>query len=182
MIKEVDGKKALLFDADVIFHFISGDKLLDLFNIFPNECYILDKVYEEVTRYSSVKTTIDNQISIGLLKKVQFPSNLVIIKEYAHLTSKIMNMGKGESACMAYCKFTKDIIASSNLKDIARYCGLHQIDYLTTMDFIAHAFLSKLWTENECNSFVGVLVSKRHKLPCSSFTEYKKLNNLSLSV
>ena len=175
-------KKALLFDADVIFHFISGDKLLDLFNILPNDCLILDKVYVEVTKHPPTKRTIDNQIRIGYLKKIDFPTNPVIIKEYAHLRSPLMNKGEGESACMAYCKHTKDVIASSNLKDIGRYCKFHSIDYLTTMDFIALAYSKGMWDIDTCDSFISTVLSMKHKLPYDNFTDYCKAEGISLSA
>jgi hypothetical protein len=36
-----------------------------------------------------------------------------------------MFKGDGEAACMAIVRFSKDILASSNLKDIANYCKMH---------------------------------------------------------
>lgn len=181
MHKSIDKNKALVFDADVIIHFISGDRLLDLFKIFPNKCLILDKVYMEITKRVQTKITIDNQIKLGFIDIVKFPSNLIIIKEYAHLRSALMNKGEGESACLAYCKHTKDVIASSNLKDIGVYCNLHSIDYLTTMDFIGHAFFNQLWTIQDCDEFIGRVLANNHKLPFSSFAEYAKSEGLNLT-
>ena len=180
MSKYIDNNKSLILDADVIFHFRTGDRLLDLFRIFPNKCLILDKVYEEVTVYNDCKTTIDNLIDTGFLLKVNFPTNPVIIKEYAWLTGKMMNRGKGESACMAYCLHTKDVIASSNLKDIKEYCKLHSIAYLTTMDFIARAFINQLWKVDECDQFIKKVKAK-HRIPYSSFEEFRKEYGLKLA-
>lgn len=44
-------------------------------------------------------------------------------------------LGKGESACMIYCRDNRDVLGSSNLKDIKEYCSKNNITYLTTLDF-----------------------------------------------
>ena len=36
-------------------------------------------------------------------------------------------------------QFSKDIIRSNNLQHIGPYCATHNIDYLTTMDFLCEA-------------------------------------------
>lgn len=180
-IGNIEQEKSIVYDADVIIHFISGDRLLDLFKILPNANLILDKVYEELSKNYRTKNTIDNLIDIKLVKIVTFSSNLTIIKEYAHLTSKLMNKGRGESACMAYCVHTKDVIASSNLKDIGSYCRLHAIPYLTTMDFVCCAYETGMWDLGECNDFVKKLISKNHNIPCSSFDEFANDNGISLA-
>lgn len=176
----IDKAKAIVYDADIIIHFISGDKLLDLFKIFPNENFLLDKVYDELSKHSKTKETIDNLISLEVIKIVSFSSNLVIIKEYAHLRSPLMNKGDGESACMAYCLHTKNVIASSNLKDIKKYCKLHDIEYLTTMGFVKYAYTNSLWPFQDCEQFVEKLILKKHKIPCKSFKEYADSNGLPI--
>lgn len=177
MSKNIDPDKSLIFDADVIFHYRTGDRLLDLFKTFTNKSLILDQVYKEVTYYKDCKTTIDNLIATGFLFKVDFPTNPIIIKEYSWLSGAIMNRGKGESACMAYCKHTKDVIASSNLKDIKEYCKLHEIDYLTTVDFIEKAYSEQIWGAVECDEFIKK-VNEKHKIPYSSFDHLRKARNL----
>lgn len=178
MTKKIDPQKSLLYDADVIFHYKTGDRLLDLFNTFPNKSLILEQVYLEVTVARETKTTIDNLINLGLIEKIDFPTNPEIIKEYAHLTSALMNRGKGESACMAYCKFSNDVIASSNLRDIGEYCKLHSIDYLTTMDFVERSYLDGKWDEETCDTFIKK-VKNKHIFPFVSFSDFK--NHLDIN-
>ena len=108
----------IVLDADVIIHFSKGGLLSLLPQIFPEYEYIvLDKVYNELT---SVKNQLDNQIQFfGNITKVEFTPTAEIMREYAVLKSKF---GDGESACMAYCRYTANIIGSSNLRDIKNYC------------------------------------------------------------
>ena len=41
------------------------------------------------------------------------------------------------------------------------------IQYVTTMDFIWKAYTSKLMTEEECNTFLRLVLEKGSKLPVS---------------
>jgi len=91
--------------------------------------------------------------------------------EYARL---IKTFGKGESACIAYCKFNKDILASCNLKDITIYCEENEITYLTTMDFLSEALNEKQLTEQECNDFIRNVKAVGSKLPVNTIDEYLK--------
>lgn len=181
MDKNIDESKSIVFDADVIIHFINTNLLLDLFKIFPNRSLILDKVYEELSKNKRTKETIDNLIELGLIEIVSFNQDYQIIKEFAHLQSELMNKGKGESACMAYCKFTKNVIASSNLKDIQNYCKLHNITNLTTLDFVAKAYISDFWSFEKCENFIKCLNEKNHRVPFSTFTEYAKSIGLAIA-
>lgn len=177
----IDETRSIVFDADVIIHFLNGDKLLDLLHIFPNEAIIIDKVYGELAKNKKTKTSLDNLINLKLLNKVAFPGNLEIIKEYAHLRSPLMNKGIGESACLAYCKHTKDTIASSNLKDIREYCKLHKIQNLTTIDFIINAYKNGIWKISELKKFIDKLVANNHRVPFNSFKDFMKKFGSELS-
>lgn len=180
MLPSIDKDKCLVFDADVIIHFVSGDRLLDLFKIFPNRCLILDKVYDELARRRQMQTTIDNQIKLKLLEKISFPNDSKVIKEYAVLRN-LRYKGEGESACMAYCLHTKDIIASSNLSDVKNYCDLHSITCLTTMDFILYACINELWNLKTCNRFIAKILSKGHRLPFGNLESYAKTYKIEIT-
>ena len=151
----------IVLDADVIIHFSKGGILSVLPQIFPEyEYVVLDKVYDEL---SSVRSQLDNQIHFfGNISKVIFTPTPEMMREYAVLRSLF---GVGESACMAYCRYTSNIIGSSNLKDIKNYCSEHKITYLTTLDFLYYAWLRKHLTEQECASFISEVRSKGSILP-----------------
>lgn len=80
--------------------------------------------------------------------------------------------GKGESACMVYCRDNNDVLGSSNLKDIKDYCNLHKITYLTTLDFLYYAYIRKKITKKECDSIIHDILSKGSKLPDIDITLY----------
>jgi hypothetical protein len=75
---------------------------------------------------------------------------------------------------MAYCKYNKDILASSNLKDIAKYCEDNQITYVTTMDFLVEAKKKKQLTKKDCNDFIAKVKNAGGKLPVNKIDEFEK--------
>ena len=89
--------------------------------------------------------------------------------EYARL---LQTFGKGESACMAYCRYTHNVIGSSNLKDIKEYCEKQQITYLTTIDFLYYAMKRGKMSVEDCEQFVKDVVAKGSKLPTVDFGKY----------
>ena len=92
-----------------------------------------------------------------------------MLREYAMLRSKF---GKGESACMAYCLFTHNVIGSSNLRDIREYCQEKQITYLTTIDFLWYAWRKHLMTTDEVKTFISEVKSKGSILPDVDIEKY----------
>ena len=162
-------KVKIVLDADVIIHFSKGGLLSLLPQIFPEyEYIILDKVYNEL---SSVRTQLDNQIKyLGNIKKVEFTPTIEILREYASLKTRF---GDGESACMAYCRYTANMIGSSNLQDIKNYCTEHKITFLTTLDFLYYAWSRRLLTDKDCEDFIKDVTSKGSRLPMlNSIVEY----------
>lgn len=173
---ELSEEKILVFDADVLIHFMQADKLADLKFIYPeNQKVILEKVLDELQVFKKSKEAMHIAIeNWKLFSLIEFPASIEIMKEYAHLTSSLMNMGKGESACMSYCKFTKNIVVSSNLRDVGEYCKRHQIGLITTMDLVKWAYVNKVWTEAECDAFISCVKKKGGRLPVNSLKEFLK--------
>lgn len=161
-------KTQIVLDADVVIHFAKGGLLSLLPSIFPDYEYVLlEKVYEELL---DIRTQVDNQIyfmkNITLLP---FNPRGEMLREYAMLKSRF---GKGESACMAYCLFTNNVIGSSNLRDIRTYCEEKKITYLTTMDFLWYAWRKHLMTANEVKTFINEVKSKGSILPEGDIERY----------
>lgn len=166
----IDPKKAIVFDADVLIHFDKAERLNQLQHIFPNNRkIILDKVVSEL-RNPRLQQALHYLVSVfKAVEVLPFPNDSRMKLEYALLSK---TRGAGESACMAYCRFSHDIIASSNLSDIKAYCEKNGIAYLTTMDFVYEAYVSGLWGEEECDDFIRTVLRKGSKLPFASFGAY----------
>ena len=162
-------KTQIVLDADVVIHFAKGGRLSQLPSIFPGYEYVLlEAVHEELL--SDIRTQIDHQIvRLKNITLLPFAPRGEMLREYAMLKSRF---GKGESACMAYCLFTNNVIGSSNLRDIRAYCEEKQIVYLTTIDFLWYAWRKALLTPAEISAFIAEVKQKGSKLPEVEIEKY----------
>jgi predicted nucleic acid-binding protein len=162
-------KVEIVIDADVLIHFSRVSCLSLLPEIFPEYTYvILSVVYDEVK--PPIRVQLDNTVSLlGKMKVRDFEPKGDMKCEYAMLRKKY---GKGESACMAYCKYTNNVIGSSNLKDIKNYCEQNGVTYLTTIDFLYYAIRRELMSIAEAQQFLSDVISQGSKLPLIDFSTY----------
>lgn len=161
----------IVLDADVIIHFAKGELLSILPDIFPEYKFVvLDIVYNEVKQ--PILNQLGNQIAlIKNIEKVTFSNSIEQQKEYSRLTG-VVGLGRGESACMVYCRFNNDVIGSSNLKDITDYCEKYNITYLTTIDFLYYGIIKKIITKEQAEEFITKVTGKGSKLPKVDFSTY----------
>jgi hypothetical protein len=171
----MSSSRIILIDADVVSHFVTANETAVLHQIFPtNPIYMLDKVHAELQRWASPRmlSLVSDLLSKRKIHLMDFPEEDEIIKkEYAWIKSMLFK-GDGESACLAVAKYQKNILASSNLKDIKSYCITHKIDYLTTMDFLCEALRSGLFDEARCNRFISFVLAANSKLPIKKMSDY----------
>lgn len=162
------GRVKVVLDADVLIHFSKAGYLSVLPNIFPEyDHVVLSTVYDEVR---TIQKQLDNQILLlKNISKEHFEPSGEMRREYAKLLTLF---DPGESACMAYCRFTHNVIGSSNLKDIKDYCIKQGITYLTTLDFLFYAYSRKVLTQSQCNSFILEVRAKGSKLPDITIDNY----------
>jgi hypothetical protein len=171
-----DNEKKILLDSDVIRHFIKGGALLDLPKIYPDRLVLLKNVKDELCRSKSLDTIVHSFVSFCRIELRDFPNdNINVLKAFAELKKE--GKGEGESAVMALARYSKDIIASSNLKDIAVYCSTHEIEYLTTMDILIQAKISGLYTESKCDEIIKAILDGGSRLPCNSISKYQSILN-----
>jgi len=168
-------ERSILIDADVVSHFVTAGEGRSLKKIFPdNPIYILDKVHAELQQWPSdiLRSEVSYLLSKKILILMDFPDDdEKIVKEYAWIKSMLFK-GEGESACLAVARHNKQVLASSNLKDIRNYCSMHKIDYLTTMDFLCEALKKAVFTEDRCNAFIKKIKAAGSKLPVNSMKEH----------
>ena len=167
----------ILLDADVIRHFIEGEKESKLTKIYPDRLLILNFVQVEIECIDRFRPRLNQLIKDELIEVIEFPEDysktdeLEIMKEYARLKE---TKGSGESACLSYARFRKNVVASSNLSDVEEYCKTHGIKLITTLDILVEAIKLKVMSEDECDTFIAKVKDKRCKLPCDTIQEYLK--------
>jgi hypothetical protein len=168
---QIDPNKKILLDADVIIHFyVSGFKY-KIHTIFDNQLYILDLVYNEIRgEQRQYLNSLINQRKIIRIRDHEIEDENYLI-HYISLTTKF-GIGRGESACLAYCRCYDDAIASSNFKDVKSICDSECITLISTMDFLITAFEKKAMSRDECDHFVECVLQCGSKLPYTSFSAY----------
>lgn len=166
--------KKVVLDADVIIHFTKGGKLHLLPKILPEfQFVVLDVVKREIPDLfvGVLQHQIDREKSII---EEQFGKTSDEKREYAKLTATNgMGLGKGESACMVYCRFHDDVIGSSNTNDVTEYCNHYGIIYLTTNDFLFYGIQRGLFTREEAASFIVNVRKKGSYPPIVDFKTYR---------
>ena len=164
-------KIKIVLDADVIIHFAKGEMLSSLPMVFPEcEFVVLDIVRQEVKQ--PTLSQLQNQMAfLRNIKEVTFGETMEQRKEYARLTS-VVGLGRGESACMVYCRFHNDVVGSSNLRDITDYCEEHQITYLTTTDFLYYGIIRGVWTKADADKFIAQVNDSGSKVPVVDFDTF----------
>ena len=167
--------RIILADADVVSHFITAGEAESIHLIFPNNpIHLLDKVHAELQKWKSpnVGFVVSDLLKKKRIKLFDFPEDNEEIKKEYFWIKKMLFKGDGESACLAVARFNKNILASSNLKDIKPYCAMHKIDYMTTMDFLCTALATGVYDEARCDAFLQKVIANGGKLPVKNMKGY----------
>lgn len=171
--------KIVLLDSDVIRHFLRGGVFTILTRLFKDNLYLLDVVENELKRSHSLRQRVENLHRFKLVKPLVFPTeDSVIVKEFLLLQGS--GMGDGESACLAVARHQDKVVASSNFKDIRKYCEKHSIQYIGTMDILTMALEEEMMSKTDCDAFIGAILAGGGKLPCETIEKYYQLNGKNM--
>ena len=81
---------------------------------------------------------------------------------------------------MAMARFGREVIASSNFRDVAPYCDANDIEYIGVMDILLIAMNKGYWDANQCNEFMmDALRENNARFPVSRIEDYKTDKDLS---
>jgi hypothetical protein len=73
-------------------------------------------------------------------------------------------------------KFEKDVIASSNFRDIIPYCEANNIQYLGTLDILAIALQRQIFDIARCDNFIATtrkINKARYPVHVNSILDYQ---------
>lgn len=176
----------ILLDADVISHFMASGEQALLCKVFSNDLLmIVDQVYTEASYCPwdpLRKEKLDILIKDSHIFRLSFPQDLSsqVVDEYFRLKAENPRLGKGERACMSIARFHNDVIASSNFRDVASYCSVHNIVYLGFLDILWIAMKTNLLTEDAANAIVGNAIQYNGaRFPVDNMAEYLPVKDLS---
>lgn len=178
--------KIILVDSDVISHFISVGQIDCLSEILkPNLLFVVDNVYNEIIRHPSDthrKEEVDGWIKRCKINKIPFPFlNENIRLEYYKIKKDYgIKIGDGERACMAMARYGKEVIASSNFRDIKEYAEINGIEYIGCLDILYIAWKKGYFTKEQCNSFIiGAVMINNACFPVNDIELYEPDRDLS---
>ena len=176
--------KIILLDSDVISHFMSTAKIDVLPKILsPHHLFIVADVYRESIHhplFEDRKQELDYWIAKHKIQKIDFPWNNDNIKlEFYRIKKESPQLGAGERACMAIARYEKDVIASSNFRDVADYCEEFSIEHIGVLDILTIAVRRNIFSIDDCNKFLhDAIVINDGKFPVSKFDDYRPTRNL----
>ena len=170
--------KIILVDSDVISHFIAVGMIDRLDEILaPNLLFLVEDVYKEVIRHpldSDRKNKVDSWIANKRITKIPFPFNNEKVREEFYRIKKAYPMlDYGERACMAMARFGREVIASSNFKDIKQYAENYGVEYIGCVDILFIALHKAVFTLEQCNRFIADATRINHaRFPVRKIEDY----------
>ncbi len=176
--------KIILLDSDVISHFMSTAKIDVLPKILsPHKLFIVADVYRESIHhplFEDRKQELDSWIARHRIQRIDFPWNNDNIRlEFYRIKKESPQLGAGERACLAIARYEKDVIASSNFRDVADYCKEFSIEHIGVMDILVIAVRRRILTVDECNKFMHDAIEINDgKFPVTKYEDYKPTRNL----
>lgn len=163
--------KKILFDADVLIHFSKAEALDILLELYPGRISVLEQVRQELWETSAARIWLEAQFVAGTVEHVELPAVGEVIQEYAQL---LRRMGKGESACLVLARHDDRYLASSNIRDIQKYCNKNKIGFVTTMDVVCMLEDAGIWSRSACDTFITTVKARGSRLPVKTLAAYRK--------
>ncbi|MDB1947693.1 hypothetical protein PMY35_07650 [Clostridium tertium] len=168
----------LFFDTDCISAFLWVKRENILLNLLTGKIIIPQPVYDELTNpcVPHIRNKVVEMENDKLIRTQKIELGTEEYEIYYELAISPPNnekkIGKGEAAAIAMAKVYGGTIASNNLRDISKYVTKYGLKHVTTGDILLNALNDGIITEDEGNVIWGRMLSKRRKLPTTTFTEY----------
>lgn len=171
--------KKIFFDTDCLSSFYWADQEVLLCQMFSDRMVIPKEVYVELSS-PAVPLLNKKLIQCVNMLKIEVKEILTGTQEFdlffqlALAPEDNKGIGKGEAAAISLAKVYDGVIASNNLKDIAKYINKFGLEHLTTADILQEALELSFISEYEGNEIWEKMLSKKRKLPFPSFSDFLK--------
>ena len=161
----------LILDADFISSFAWVNRLDILESLYSKRMIILDEVLVELDRVPHLASKVNLSIRNGHIKHEEMFADSPEALQLGKLL-ETGRYGSGEAACMAYLTQHDGILGSNNLSDVKAFCIQYNRQLLTTADVLYQAYETSLVGLEEADKIWNVMITKKRKLPTSSFSDY----------
>jgi len=161
----------VILDADFLSSFAWVNRLDILEGLYSKRMIILEEVLGELSRVPHLLSRVKLSICNGHIKsEAMFADSPEALQLAKFLETG--RYGSGEASCMAYLTQHDGVLASNNLSDVKDFCIQNKKRLLTTADVMYQAYEMNLVDLEEADKIWADMLSKRRKLPASSFSEY----------
>ncbi len=161
----------IVLDTDVISSFAWVDRFDIVIKLYSPDIIILDVVKEELIKVRHLFDIVNKYIESEDIQFIKIDPYSEEGIEYARLLKDLWSIGKGEAACMAYCRYHNCILGSSNFSDILDYCEKFNIRINTTVEIMIEAYKNELIDFRIGSRIWKKMIEKRRKLPYKTFQE-----------
>jgi len=132
---------------------------------------VLEEVLEELRRVPHLASKVELSIKKGHIRSAAMLADSPEALQLAKFLES-GRYGTGEASCMAYLTQHDGILGSNNFSDIKAFCMQNKKRLLTTAEVLHQAYKIGQINLDEADEIWTGMLSKRRKLPASSFTEY----------
>ena len=161
----------VILDADFISSFAWVNRLDILEGLYSKQMIILEEVLEELRRVPHLALKVELSIRNGHIRsEAMFADSPEALQLAKFLEAG--RYGTGEASCMAYLTQHDGILGSNNLSDVKAFCIQNKKRLLTTAEVLHQAYKAGHINLDEADKIWADMLSKKRKLPASSFSEY----------
>lgn len=161
----------IVLDSDFLSSFAWVKRLDILEALYSGRMVVLEEVLDELRRVPHLASRVESSIRRGHIRLETMLANSPEALRLATLLDS-GRYGSGEASCMAYLTERDGILASNNVVDVKEFCIKYGKRLLTTAEVLRHTYETGLINLTKTDEIWAGMLSKRRKLPASSFTEY----------
>jgi predicted nucleic acid-binding protein len=161
----------VILDSDFLSSFAWVRRLDILESLYSKRMIVLEEVLEELRRVPHLASKVGLSIKNGHIRSEAMLADSPEALQLARYL-ELGRYGIGEASCMAYLTQHDGILGSNNLSDVKAFCNTNKKRLLTTANVLVQAHETGLIDLDEADEIWAGMLSKKQRLPASSFTEY----------
>lgn len=176
---------SLFFDNDCLSAFLWVGNQNLVAKLYPGRVVIPKHVYDELKIVGHLRASVDALLADGSASLGEITVGSEEYSLYHELTQSTdyrKRIGKGEAAAISMAKSQNGILASNNLKDVARYVEDFQLKHVTTGDILIESLNQNLITMSEGEDLWAKMIKKKRKLGANTFSEFIESKEKALAI
>lgn len=175
----------IYLDADFLISFLDCQE--SCFHIVQavckgNELIVPLEIDTEISRYKGrqrVKRRLDNLVKNHIVSIFEIDvTHIAATHKYMlqQKRPKCRKIDAGEAAAIALCISENGVLASNNMKDVAKYAEDYNLKHITTARVLNKAYEDGVINEETAERIWSEIISLDHKMPGNTFAEYQQRN------